>query len=309
MQDTTKSMPKNNKTNDSLLLTLILLTTMNEEKNKPTPAEVVDAVLAKNQDKQFDVNGDGKVDIKDVTAAIEHQLEEHQSSPANEFNVNGVKFSVVKVEGGTFMMGAARADGFSSTIEKPQHEVTLDSFKIAKTPVTQGLWIAVMGTNPSIHKGDQMLPVENVSWDDVQTFINRLNAITGKKFRLPTEAEWEYAARGGNKDVEGYFAGGALGDVAWYADNSGNETHHVQTKQPNELGIYDMSGNVDEWVNDWYTAYTAEAQTNPKGKENGTLKVFRGGNYGNIGKNCRVNYRYMAEPAKKAGTRGFRLAL
>lgn len=282
---------------------------MNEEKNKPTPAEVVDAVLNKNQDSKFDVNNDGKVDIKDVTAAIENELAEHQSSPANEYNVNGVKFSVIKVEGGTFLMGAARADGFSSTIEKPQHEVTLDSFKIAKTPVTQGLWIAVMGTNPSIHNGDQHLPVENVSWDDCQTFINRLNAITGKNFRLPTEAEWEYAARGGIKDEDGRFAGGALDDVAWHAGNSDNETHPVGTKQPNELGLYDMSGNVDEWCADWYAAYTAEAQVNPKGKENGTLKVFRGGNYTNSGKQCRVNYRYMAEPSKKVGTRGFRLAL
>ena len=280
-----------------------------EEKKQPTPAEVVDAVLAKSQDKQFDVNGDGKVDIKDVTAAIEHQLEEHQSSPANEFNVNGVKFSVTKVEGGTFLMGAARTDGFSSTIEKPQHEVTVDSFKIAKTPVTQGLWIAVMGTNPSLHKGDQMLPIENVSWEDIQVFINRLNAITGKNFRLPTEAEWEYAARGGNKDEDGHFAGGLLDDVAWYAGNSGNQPHPVGTKQPNELGIYDMSGNVDEWVNDWYAAYTAVHQYNPTGPASGTLKVFRGGNYSNVGKQCRVNYRYMAEPAKKAGTRGFRLAL
>ena len=286
-----------------------MLTTMSEEKNKPTPAEVVDAVLSGSQDKQFDVNGDGKVDIKDVTAAIEHQLEEHQASPANEFNVNGAKFSVVKVEGGTFMMGAARTDGFSSTVEKPQHEVTVDSFKIAKTPVTQGLWIAVMGTNPSLHKGDQMLPIENVSWEDVQVFINRLNAITGKNFRLPTEAEWEYAARGGNKDDDGHFSGGTLDDVAWYAGNSGNQPHPVGTKQPNELGIYDMSGNVDEWVNDWYAAYTAVHQYNPTGPASGSLKVFRGGNYGNVGKQCRVNYRYMAEPSKKAGTRGFRLAL
>ena len=286
-----------------------MLTTMSEEKKQPTPAEVVDAVLSGSHDEQFDVNGDGKVDIKDVTAAIEHQLEEHQSSPANEYNVNGVKFSVVKVEGGTFLMGAARTDGFSSTIDKPQHEVTVDSFKIGKTPVTQGLWIAVMGTNPSLHKGDQHLPVENVSWDDVQVFINRLNAITGAKFRLPTEAEWEYAARGGNKDVDGHFAGGLLDDVAWCAGNSGNQTHPVGTKQPNELGIYDMSGNVDEWVSDWYAAYTAVHQDNPTGPASGTLKVFRGGNYANVGKQCRVNYRYMAEPSKKAGTRGFRLAL
>lgn len=283
---------------------------MNEEKKQsPTPAEVVDAVLNKSQDKQFDVNGDGKVDIKDVTAAIENELAEHQASPANEYNVNGVKFTMVKVQGGTFMMGAARTDGFSSTIEKPQHEVTVDSFKIGETQVTQGLWVAVMGTNPSIHKGDEMLPIENVSWDDAKTFINRLNAITGKQFRLPTEAEWEFAARGGTVDEDGHFAGGTLDDVAWHQGNSDNKTHPVATKKPNELGIYDMCGNVDEWCNDWYSAYTAVHQENPIGPASGSLKVFRGGNYTNVGKQCRVNYRYMAQPNKKTSTRGFRLAL
>jgi formylglycine-generating enzyme required for sulfatase activity len=163
---------------------------------------------------------------------------------------NIVGIEMILVRGGTFRMGDT--DGQGGDNEKPVHNVTLRDFYIGKYPVTQKQWVQVMGSNHSNFKGDD-LPVEQVSWNNVQEIIKELNAKTGKKYRLPTEAEWEYAARGGNKS-KGYKYSGSndIDKVAWYADNSGNKTHPVGTKAPNELGIYDMSGNVWEWVNDKY---------------------------------------------------------
>ena len=166
---------------------------------------------------------------------------------SGRFTVNGVSFEMVRVEGGTFRMGATseqEADDWDR--EKPVHSVTLSSYYIGKTEVTQALWKAVMGSNPSYFKSDNQ-PVENVSWNDCHEFIRKLNALTGQNFRLPTEAEWEFACRGGNNS-RGYKYSGSnnLGSVAWYDGNSGNKTHPVGTKAPNELGIYDMSGNVWE---------------------------------------------------------------
>ncbi len=181
-------------------------------------------------------------------------------------SVKGVTFEMVPVEGGTFTMGAADDDNYAFNWEKPAHEVTLSSYYIGKTEVTQALWKAVMGSNPSRFKGDN-LPVEQVSWDDCQKFIRRINAATGKQFRLPTEAEWEYAARGGNQS-KGYKYSGSnnLDKVAWYGEDwETGSTHPVGKKQPNELGLYDMSGNVWEWCADWYGDYSSEAQTNPTG--------------------------------------------
>lgn len=166
-----------------------------------------------------------------------------------------------------------------------------------------------MGSNPSYFKGSN-LPVETVSWDDCQEFIRKLNSMTGQKFRLPTEAEWEYAARGGNKS-KGYIYSGSnnIDSVSWYDGNSGDETHPVATKSPNELGIYDMSGNVWEWCNDWYGSYSSSAQTNPTGPYSGSRRVDRGGGWGCNAWLCRVSDRRRDAPDDRYFNLGLRLAL
>ncbi len=224
--------------------------------------------------------------------------------------VNGVTFNMVYVEGGTFMMGATSEQGSDAdSDEKPTHSVTLSSYYIGQTEVTQALWEEVMGSNPSIFKGDTN-PVESVSWDDCQTFIQKLNKRTGKTFRLPTEAEWEYAARGGKKS-RGYKYSGSnvIGTVAWYGSNSGDKIHAVGTKAPNELGIYDMSGNVWEWCNDWYGDYSSNAQTNPTGAESGSRRVNRGGSWGCNARGCRSSYRSYISPSDSRNYLGLRLVL
>jgi formylglycine-generating enzyme required for sulfatase activity len=189
------------------------------------------------------------------------------------------------------------------------HQVTLSNYYIGETEVTQALWSAVMGENPSNFKGDNR-PVEQVSWNDCQTFISKLNALTGKNFRLPTEAEWEYAARGGSKS-QGYQYSGSnnLSAVAWHADNSGNQTHDVKSKSPNELGIYDMSGNVWEWCQDWFGSYSSNSVTNPTGAASGSYRVFRGGSWGDDAWFCRSTFRYFYTPGWQYSGLGLRLAL
>ena len=228
------------------------------------------------------------------------------------FSIGNVRFEMVRVEGGTFTMGATAEQGSDAySDEKPTHQVTLSSYSIGKTEVTQALWQAVMGSNPSYFKGSN-LPVEEVSWEDCQTFIRKLNALTGKTFRLPTEAEWEYAARGGNKS-RGYKYSGSntLSNVAWYDDNSSNKTHPVATLASNELGIYDMSGNVWEWCNDWYSTsyYTSASQTNPTGPNSGSSRVCRGGSWSYDARSCRVSFRSGYNPTNRLGNLGLRLAL
>ena len=231
---------------------------------------------------------------------------------SGRFTVNGVSFEMVRVEGGTFRMGATSEQGSDAyDWEKPVHSVTLSSYYIGKTEVTQALWKAVMGSNPSSFKGDN-LPVECVSWDDCQEFIQKLNSLTGRNFRLPTEAEWEFACRGGNNS-RGYKYSGSnnLGSVAWYVGNSGNKTHPVGTKAPNELGIYDMSGNVFEWCSDWfdwYANYTSNSQANPSGPQSGAGRVNRGGSYFRVG-SCRSSDRGRDDPASRIHFLGLRLAL
>ena len=224
--------------------------------------------------------------------------------------VNGIKYNMVWVEGGTFRMGATSEQGSDAFgDEKPVHSVTLSSFYIGKTEVTQALWKAVMGSNPSDFRGDN-LPVECVSWNDCQAFIRKLNALTGQNFRLPTEAEWEFACRGGNNS-RGYKYSGSnyIDNVAWYLENSGDKTHLVATKSPNELGIYDMSGNVDEWCSDWRGGYTSGAQTNPKGPYDGSNRVCRGGSWLNNVRFCRSSNRYYNDPTFHFNFLGLRLAL
>ncbi|MDO4211115.1 MAG: bifunctional serine/threonine-protein kinase/formylglycine-generating enzyme family protein [Bacteroidales bacterium] len=236
------------------------------------------------------------------------------------FNVKGVSFTMVAVEGGTFLMGSD--DPESNANEKPVHTVTLSDYYICQTQVTQALWYVVMGNNPSYYKGND-LPVERVSWDDCQTFIKKLNNLTGHNFRLPTEAEWEYAARGGNNS-RGYKYSGSnnIAEVAWYEDNSythkgwlgimkDEQTHPVATKKANEIGIYDMSGNVYEWCQDWYerSYYSSSAQTNPKGPSSGSYHVYRGGSWNSYARRCRVANRFNDTPFYCVNILGLRLAL
>ena len=225
------------------------------------------------------------------------------------FTVNGVQFTMVEVGGGTFTMGATSEQGSDAwDEEKPAHEVTLSDYYIGQTEVTQALWEAVMGSNPSDSKGGN-LPVERVSWNDCQVFIQKLNQLTGKQFRLPTEAEWEYAARGGRKSRGYKYAGGNnIDSVAWCDGNSGNETHPVATKQANELGIYDMSGNVLEWCSDWCGDYTSSSQSDPQGSSSGSFRVIRGGCYYNFARNCRVSYRISNTLDYRSGYLGLRLS-
>ena len=252
------------------------------------------------------------------------RMQNYNSAPdtiPGQYIVNGVAFQMVDVEGGTFKMGvdsAAVLVGSADIDELPAHDVTVSSFSIAETEVTQELWQAVMGTNPSNFADDPKRPVEQVSWEDCQMFITRLNELTGQNFRLPTEAEWEFAARGGNLANGTLYSGGEIiEDVAWYFTNSyavGSEdpnfgTHVVATKQANELGLYDMSGNVFEWCIDWYGAYDEQPQTDPAGPEMGARRVIRGGSWYSINRYCRITSRNSEAPTNKGYNLGFRLAL
>ena len=270
--------------------------------------------------KDLDINDDGAVDLSDVSILINYILNPPEPPGNQTFTVKGVNFDMIAVEGGTFTMGATEEQGSEAyNDEKPTHPVTLSSYYIGKTEVTQELWEAVMGSNPSRFKDsnfndpnfkDPKLPVEQVSWNDCQTFITKLNALTGKNFRLPTEAEWEFAARGGNKS-KGYKYSGSntIGDVAWYISNSNYASCPVATKAPNELGIYDMSGNVWEWCSDWFGNYSSESQTNPTGPKSGSYRVERGGGWYSNTRYCRVSYRGNYPPNYINEYLGLRLCL
>ena len=237
-------------------------------------------------------------------------VEPEQPGANQTFTVNGVSFTMIAVEGGTFQMGATSEQGSDDdSDEKPVHSVTLSDYHIGETEVTQELWEAVMGSNPSNFSGYPQRPVEYFSWNDCQEFVKKLNQLTGKNFRLPTEAEWEYAARGGKKS-KGYKYSGSntIDDVAWYTSNSSSRTHDVKTKAANELGIYDMSGNVWEWCQDWYGSYSSSSQTNPTGPTTGSSRVLRGGSWSIYAWYCRVSSRFNS-PINMYHYYGFRLAL
>lgn len=224
--------------------------------------------------------------------------------------VNGVDFTMISVEGGTFKMGATPEQGRdASNDEHPAHLVTLSSFYIGETEVTQAQWQVVMGSNPSGFRNADN-PVEKVSWDECQTFIRKLNNLTGEHFRLPTEAEWEFAARGGNASRSNKYSGSnTLDDVAWHNGNGSSLTWKVKSKAPNELGLYDMSGNVGEWCQDRYAKYDASAQTNPTGPATGNKRVNRGGSWTSPAWGCRVSRRNYCTPTYKQNYLGLRLAL
>ncbi len=194
--------------------------------------------------------------------------------------------------------------------EKPVHEVELSSFYIGKYEVTQAQWKAVIGKNPSYFKDCDQCPVEQVSWLDVQEYIRKLNQKTGKKYRLPTEAEWEFAAIGGVMSKGFMYSGGNdINSVAWYFENSGSKTHTVEGKHGNELGIHDMSGNVYEWCSDWYGSYSSTYQRNPQGVSNGQHRVLRGGKWDSNASYCSISYRYRNLPDQRNVGYGFRLVL
>ena len=220
-----------------------------------------------------------------------------------------LSINMMCVEGGTFQMGATpEMDPDALAHEAPVHSVTLSDYYIGQIEVTQALWKTVMGTNPSTIK-DNNRPVNNVSWADCQVFIEKLNQKTGYSFRLPTEAEWEYAARGGNKSRGYKYAGSDnIDEVAWYKDNSGGKYQPSALKKPNELGIYDMSGNVFEWCQDWYGPYSADAQVNPQGPESGPYHMIRGGGWKHIQSN-RVTYRRTTGANLDITSIGLRLVL
>ena len=247
-----------------------------------------------------DVNEDGEVSIADVNAVINVILGGTipTSSGIQTFTVKGVSFKMISVEGGTFTLGT---DSVGPSVA---HQVRLSDYYIGQTEVTQALWVAVMGTNPSEFTGNLNKPVENVSRNDCMAFIQKLNEITGKNFNLPTEAQWEYAACGGALSQGYKYSGGNdVDEVAWYDENSGKITHVVAQKTPNELGLYDMSGNVWEWCRDWYGAYSPEMQANPTGPLSGSKRVYRGGSCTSSSGRCRARLRNSSSSKTKVGLR------
>jgi formylglycine-generating enzyme required for sulfatase activity len=239
--------------------------------------------------------------------------EEEESIDKHYVSVGNVSFAMISVEGGTFDLGATPEQGlYAAFDEKPSIQVTVSSFYLAEVPVTQALWTAIMGDNPSHFKGDN-LPVERVSWEDCQEFIKRLNIQTGIKFRLPTEAEWEYAARGGQHSRHHKYSGADdndKSDYLWFKENSQSLSHEVKTKLPNELELYDMNGNISEWCGDWYfNSYANNGErVNPKGPSSGVAKVYRGGSWDDKAMNCRVSKRFSMNPIFKNKLVGLRLA-
>ncbi len=220
--------------------------------------------------------------------------------------------NMVSISSGTFEMGCSAGDSDCYVNESPQHTVSISSFKMSAYEVTQGQWESVMGNKPSyfLSCGDDC-PIVGVTWDKVQDFIDELNSKTVNNYRLPTEAEWEYAARAGTTTK--YYCGddeSCLDGIAWYDDNSGDQTHPVGQKTPNAWGLYDMSGNVYEWVQDWYDEdyYESSPSTDPEGPLSGTYRGFRGGSWKVI-QSCRSSRRSYSRPVQAYDSLGFRLAL
>lgn len=245
--------------------------------------------------------------------------EDNDQDMVKTFTVSNISFNMLPIAGGEFTMGASLDEDeldYTEDDELPVHNVTVSDFYIGEIEVTQSLWEVVMGSNPSSHVGKNF-PVENVSWEDCQLFINKLNEILsskleGNKFSLPTEAEWEYAARGGQKSLGFRYSGSNnVNEIAWYKDNSFNSTQPTAQKKANELGLYDMIGNVSEWCLDWYDYdyYKNSPSVNPYGPSKGDKRVVRGSCWDYRAKSCRLSFRWMLEPNSFDSYTGFRLAL
>ena len=276
---------------------------------------MIDLLISNNDpyiDSRLDVDGDGSFTITDVTVLIDMLLT--GAVPQVEtvtIEVNGVPFVMVPVQGGTFMMGASYDETeYANRNEYPPHEVTLSSYYISQTEVTWEQWLAVRAGDTAGFDGDLRSPVVNVNLFDCCLFVDKLTELTGKVFRMPTEAEWEFAARGGEGGVHLLFAGSNdANEVAWYYDNSEGRPHTVATKLPNSLGIYDMSGNVLEWCQDFYYSYGPDPQVNPVGPESGYTNVVRGGGWDWDYMSCRVTCRASYDPHERANDLGFRIAM
>ncbi|MEM6298299.1 MAG: formylglycine-generating enzyme family protein, partial [Bacteroidota bacterium] len=244
---------------------------------------------------------------------LKSEIQEGEESKATYYPlptaVKELENQMVYVKGGTFTMGCTSEQSNCETDEKPIHQVTLSSFRMSKYEVTQALWKEVMGNNPSRFKGSN-LPVEQVSWYDIQSFLQKLNQLTGKNYSLPTEAEWEFAARGGTKGRGYKYAGSDnISSAAWYLGNSESKMHPVGQKTPNEIGLYDMTGNAWEWCQDWYRDYSSSSQQNPRGLDSDSYRVGRGGGWSSSARYCRVSDRYWSTPSDRYDYLGFRLVL
>lgn len=255
--------------------------------------------------------GISKLEAKTTYEIVVLSQEPTKTTGVETYIVGGVSFNMVHVDGGKFKMGRTKEQKniHSSNSELPVHNVILSGYSIGETEVTQALWEAVMGDNPSRFKGSD-LPVEMVSWSDCQAFINKLNELTGQGFRLPTEAEWEFAARGGNKSRRYKYSGSNdLYQVGWFEENSeGSNTHPVRQKQPNELGLYDMSGNVWEWCQDWYGPYNEKEEINPTGPSVGENRIRRGGSSNCSVYSCHLSTRGLGDMLSRDEYYGLRLA-
>ncbi|MBQ0008077.1 MAG: SUMF1/EgtB/PvdO family nonheme iron enzyme [bacterium] len=244
-----------------------------------------------------------------VAVQDEPKKSENSDEKIRSFTVGDVTFKMVRVNKGMFWMGASKDDTEAYIDERPIHKVQITKdYYLGEVQVTQALWKAVMGHNPSTFKGADR-PVENVSWIQCMHFVDKLKIKTSINFRLPTEAEWEYAARCGDADSFKYSGDENLDEVAWFFSNSNNETHNVRQKKPNSFGLYDMTGNVSEWCNDWKGDYTENEEIDPKGPKEGSFKVFRGGSWYDFGMRCRVSYRGNAATSRSSRDVGLRLAL
>jgi sulfatase modifying factor 1 len=224
--------------------------------------------------------------------------------------LGAIETSMISIYGGVFIMGCTSDQGSECTHDEfPIHKVQLSGFKLLKTEVTQGMWQSVMGNNPSYNKRSTQFPVENVSYTEIEKFIDVLNAMSSHQYRLPTEAEWEFAARGGNKSKSTLFSGSSdAHSVSWNIGNSSNTSHIAGYKNANELGLFDMSGNVWEWCSDWYGEYRSVEESDPRGALDGTDKVIRGGSYSGSIWFCRNAIRIRYAPSYKSHFIGFRLA-
>lgn len=301
-----------------------------DEECNASDVTVLYAFLLNNDDSSIvngDIDDDGSITAADITMIYNILLGnlDDDTSTITEFTVYGISFKMVKIDGGKFMMGATQEQGNSSLADEyPVHQVTLTkTYYIGQTEVTQELWNAVMGYNPSVYNGGNygtnlQRPVEYISWSECQEFIAKLNEKTGKNFRLPTEAEWEFAARGGDKSGGYKYSGSnTIDDVAWYyndipsltPDTEGYGTQTVATKHCNELGIFDMSGNVNEWCQDQYGYYSSEPQIDPTGATGSTTCVVRGGSWFDSPGSCRVSCRRAIPPVDPVLNVGLRLAM